>query len=116
MRKLILLLLTLSFINTLQAAGIETLKWLETANPQTDAINAVNNNDLRLRAVYGFTLSIPGTEPSKVMKYKASYGINPIIGTSDTIENKEHGRLIKLANEYAKQYNGIILKHGKKKL
>ncbi len=41
---------------------IEKLKWLESADAQADARKAILNRDYRLRAVYGYSLVVPGTE------------------------------------------------------
>jgi len=111
MRSLLIAVVTLFFSSILFAGGssVETLKWLEAADPVSDATNALKQKDRRLRAVFGYTLLIPGTDPGKFMEYRKNYGLNPIEGTSDVIENKEHAKLNNLAIEYAKLYNGTIL-------
>ena len=87
----------------------EKLKWLYSANPVVDAEKALKNGNYKLKAVHGFVLSIPGTKYKKFNELKNKYGVEVIEGTSDDIQNKEHGKLNNLANNYAKQYNAVIL-------
>jgi len=92
----------------------EQLRWLYKADPENDAKDAIAKSDFRLRAVYGYTLTVPGIKGDHT-KYKEIYGINPIEGTSDFLQNEEHGKLNALATKYAEKYNRIILKHKKLK-
>ena len=89
---------------------IEQLRWIEKANPTTDAEAALKKNDHTLLAVQGYTWVIPGTDESKKFEYKSRYGVRVIQGTSDAVINKEHLRLIRLATEYAANYNRHLLK------
>ena len=111
MSKFFTFLIYFSLIGTLYAANSNEslLTWLKTADPQTDATQALKQNDKRLMAVYGYTLHIPGTKPENFTEYQNTYGLKPIEGTSDMIESEEHGKLNALAFKYAKQYNNIIL-------
>ena len=52
--------------------------------------------------VRGYTWTIPGTEESKKFEYREKYGVKLLEGTGDVILGSEHGHLIKLATEYAK--------------
>ncbi|MDO9289515.1 MAG: hypothetical protein Q7T83_12090 [Thermodesulfovibrionales bacterium] len=87
----------------------EQLRWLYKANPEKDAKEAIAKGDLRLRAVYGYTLTVLGIK-GDYTKYREIYGINPIEGTSDFLQNEEHGKLNALATKYAEKYNRVILK------
>lgn len=89
---------------------IEQLRWIEKANPTTDAEAALKKNDHTLLAVQGYTWVIPGTDESKKSEYKTRYGVRVIQGTSDTVVNKGHLRLVRLATEYAANYNRHLLK------
>lgn len=120
---IILLVILFSFSAAPSLAGdknqksidpVEQLRWLYKANPEKDATKAIAKGDLRLRAVYGYTLSVPGIK-GDYTKYKETYGINPIEGTSDSLQNEEHGNLNALATKYAEKYNRIILKQKKYK-
>ena len=88
---------------------VEKLRWLEQANPIQDATQAFNQGDHRLRAVYGYTLEIPGVTKEEYVEYKNRYGVNPIEGTSDSLLSDEHAQLNKLAYDYAIQYNKTII-------
>ena len=123
MRRIPLLFLLLSFCLGMYSFAtaeevspdpVKQLKWLETANPENDAKKAIEEKDFRLRATYGYVLEIPGVDPKDWVEYEKTYGVNPIEGTSDSLINKEHMRLSKLAHEYAAKYNKVILKHKKK--
>ena len=115
MRTFIILiaLLASSGLAAENASNVENLKWLKDAEPTVDAKKALEKGDLRLKAVYGYSLYIPGTKPEQFTNYKNKYGVMPIEGTSDVIESEEHKKLNHLAVEYAEQYNSIILKGGK---
>ncbi len=88
---------------------VALLKWIESADPIKDAQDALEINDHRLMAVYGFVLTIPGVQPDKYIQFKEFYGVKPIKGTSDHLANDEHVRLNKLAIAYSLEYNKIIL-------
>ena len=92
---------------------IEKLKWLESADAIANARQAISKKDFRLRAIYGYRLIVPGADESKFDEYREKFGFNPIDGTSDTLLNEEHGRLNRLAFEYAQAYNKEILKFHK---
>lgn len=91
---------------------VEQLRWLYKADPGKDAKQAIAKGDFRLVAVYGYTLIIPGLN-GDLSKYEKLYGIRVIEGTSDVMQNEEHGKLNALASEYAKKYNRIILEQKK---
>lgn len=90
---------------------VKQLKWIETALAQDDARKAIEQKDYRLRALYGYTLVIPGVAQEDYERIKKLYGIKPIEGTSDSIKSPEQARLNKLAYEYALKYNNFILQH-----
>lgn len=94
---------------------IAKLKWLETADAEFDAIKAIERKDFRLRAIYGYTLSIPGLDQNICTEYKTKFGFYPIEGTSDHFNNVEHARLNRLAIDYAFRYNEVILNYQKQK-
>ena len=93
---------------------VEKLKWLESANPELDAKNAIDRSDFRLRAIYGYVLIVPGVGQGDYDEYKKIFGFNPIEGTSDSLVSAEHARLNQLASEYAFRYNKVILNYKKK--
>ncbi len=94
--------------------SVEKLKWLESANPELDAITAIDRKDFRLRAIYGYVLTVPGVDQRDYDEYKKTFGFNPIEGTGDSLISSEHARLNQLASEYAFRYNKVILNYKRK--
>jgi len=88
---------------------VQELRWLETADPIADAKSALAKGDHRLRAVYGLTVSIPGTDSKDFESFKQNYGIYEIAGTTDGLRNEEHGRLVLMAIKYSEAYNQHII-------
>jgi len=88
---------------------VAKLKWVETSDPLVDAKRSIKANDFRLLAVLGYTWVLPGVKDERKFKLRKKYGIKIIEGTSDVLESEEHARLIKLARNYAYQYNREIL-------
>ncbi|MGH7847889.1 MAG: hypothetical protein ACREQW_22325 [Candidatus Binatia bacterium] len=95
------------------SASVAKLRWVEHADPIVDAQNALASNDHRLVGVYGYVISIPGVEMSQWPTYQQRYGLRPIEGTSDTLEEEEHSRLVRKATKYAEHYNKHVLTHVK---
>ena len=95
------------------AEEVRQLRWLEAADPISDAYAALSKNDKRLVGVNGYTWIIPGVEEQRKDDYRNRYGLRILEGTSDVIVNSEHGRLVGLAGQYAKKYNTYILAHAK---
>ena len=93
---------------------VEKLRWIESANPDLDARQAIKRKDFRLRAIYGYSLIVPGVEQTNYDEYQKKYGFNPIEGTSDSLVNAEHARLNQLAYRYAEKYNEVILNYNKR--
>jgi hypothetical protein len=94
-------------------SGVRQLRWLETADPITDAKRAVERRDFTLLAVNGYTWSIPGVPEADKFAYRDKYGMKPIEGTSDVIMGTEHARLVDVATKYAKSYNEYLLRHAR---
>jgi len=96
---------------TLRAADIDfgDLKHYEKADPHVDVSSSIAKGDLRFIALQGYSTYIPGVD-DYFEKY-SSYGYKVIKGTSDVIQSYEHGRLIQIAQYYAKNYNQELLKY-----
>jgi hypothetical protein len=79
---------------------------LDTAGADAEA--AIARGDLRLLAVYGITLEVPGTTetPSKL---REKYGLRILEGTGDAITGPKDQALNKLARKYARTYNQTII-------
>ncbi|MES9841311.1 MAG: hypothetical protein ABW134_12220 [Candidatus Thiodiazotropha endolucinida] len=81
------------------------MKWLESADPEKDFEIAIKNNDLRFKAIGGYSLSTPGVEIECV----GIDNVTVIEGSTGLIEGKEHFKLVKLAGTYAEKYNKKML-------
>jgi len=87
---------------------VQKLQWLDAADPQADADQAVKQGDLRLLGLAMRSVNIPGVNRQDMLKYEESCGVQLIEGISDVVRNDEHLRLMQKARSYALQYNAII--------
>ncbi|MDB6068776.1 MAG: hypothetical protein JWR26_4984 [Pedosphaera sp.] len=88
--------------------NVEKLRKYETANPTNDFAADLKNNDIHFMAVRGYSVTVPGLNESKPkLPRKVPWKI--IDGTSDYIRTNEEIRLNRLATEYAKNYNQLVL-------
>ncbi len=94
---------------------VEQLRWVESADPITDAKVAVERREFALLGVRGYTWLIPGVEESKKFEYREKYGMKLIEGTDDVLLGPEHQCLIRLATKYAEKNNLYVLSHANQK-
>jgi len=92
---------------------VQKLQWLDAADPQADAEQAVKTNDLRLLGLATRSVNIPGVSKEEMLKYEESCGVQLIEGISDVVRSDEHLRLMQKARSYALKYNAIIKLHCK---
>ncbi len=92
---------------------VQKLQWLDAADPQADAEQAIKQDDLRLLALATRSLIVPGIESSEQIQYEEACGIQLIEGISDVVRSDEHLRLMQKARSYAQQYNEVIKLHCK---
>ncbi len=90
---------------------VQKLQWLDAADPQADANQAVKQNDLRLLGLATRSVVIPGLVEENILKYEEHCGVQLIEGISDVVRSDEHLRLMQKARSYALQYNAIIKIH-----
>jgi hypothetical protein len=90
---------------------VQKLQWLDAADPQADANQAVKKNDLRLLGLATRSVNIPGISKEDTLKYEEKCGIQLIEGVSDVVRSDEHLRLMQKARSYALKYNAIIKPH-----
>lgn len=90
---------------------IESLRWVESANPLEDVKEAISKKDYRFIGIAGRRIKVRGIPDDKYFEYTEKYGINVMKGTSDITYGDEHLRLIRLAEDYAKKYNQVLLRH-----
>lgn len=82
------------------------LERIDTADAAADARNAIARGDFHFAGIFGLGLSAPGVDSGLQLKY----GVKPIKGTSDCILSKEQGRLQLKAEQYAMEYNTVVLR------
>ena len=92
---------------------VQKLQWLDAADPQADANQAVKKNDLRLLGLATRAVNIPGISQEDTLKYEEHCGVQLIEGISDVVRSDEHLRLMQKARSYALKYNAIIKSHCK---
>ena len=92
---------------------VQKLQWLDAADPQADANQAVKKKDLRLLGLATRSVNIPGISKEDTLKYEEKCGIQLIEGVSDVVRSDEHLRLMQKARSYALKYNAIIKSHCK---
>jgi hypothetical protein len=93
------------YIGTLTAE----LAVLNLQNPVADLDGNLLHGDPRFVCLYGFATYFPGVPDSQTSAV-AKYGQRCFAGSSDTIDGEAHSALIHKAKEYAKTYNGELLK------
>lgn len=87
---------------------VQQLQWLDAADPQTDAKQALKKGDFRLLGLATHSVNIPGVVKEESLKYEMKCGVQLIEGISDVVRSDEHLRLMQKARSYALQYNAII--------
>ncbi len=87
---------------------VQKLQWLDAADPQADANQAIKKNDLRLLGLATRAVVIPGVAKKDALKYEQHCGVQLIEGISDVVRSDEHLRLMQKARSYALQYNAVI--------
>jgi len=87
---------------------VKQLQWLDAADPQTDAQQALKKGDFRLLGLATRSVNIPGVANEDSLKYELKCGVQLIDGISDVVRSDEHLRLMQKARSYALKYNAII--------
>jgi hypothetical protein len=90
---------------------VQKLQWLDAADPQADANQAVKIKDFRLLGLATRAVNIPGVSKEQLLKYEESCGVQLIEGISDVVRSDEHLRLMQKARSYALKYNAIVKTH-----
>ncbi|MBB5210262.1 hypothetical protein [Microbulbifer hydrolyticus] len=88
---------------TTQLALLKTyLLPINLNSPRKDVEARIKHKDYRFIAIGGFGIGYPGLSNKELL---CKYGSRYIMGTSDALESKEHGKLSHEFNSYAKEYN-----------
>ena len=90
---------------------VQKLQWLDAADPQADAAQAIKTGDLRLLGLATRSVTIPGVDEDNSLKYEERCGVQLIEGISDVVRSDEHLRLMQKARSYALKYNAVIKQH-----
>jgi hypothetical protein len=91
--------------------NVQKLLWLDAADPQADANQALKQDDLRLLGLATRSVNLPGISKEDTLKYEEACGVQLIEGISDVVRSDEHLRLMQKARSYALKYNAIIKVH-----
>lgn len=115
MKKKILLMLTL--VASMSACVSDSsalndkednLSWLKNANAKIDAEQAVSKGDFRLLAIPLRNQVIPGIDVKQRQNYALRCGVRLMQGITDAVRDEEHLKQMKMAHQYAEQYNNVI--------
>lgn len=93
---------------------VDSLKWINKANPVVDANKALQQGNYKYYAVYGDDFVIPGMSYEVSKSIINSNNYLAIEGTGDDMCSSEHLNLNIKAYKYAEHYNQAI--HKKKGL
>ena len=94
-----------------EKSAVESLMWLKQADAQRDAQQALTRGDKRLLAMAVRGTLLPGIEPELTSKAKSVCGVRYLPGSTDTIRGETHLKLLRIAEEYAADYNRIMVDH-----
>ncbi|MCU7904877.1 MAG: glutamyl-tRNA amidotransferase [Candidatus Thiodiazotropha sp. (ex Epidulcina cf. delphinae)] len=94
-----------------EKSGVDSLLWLNNADPEKNARQALARGDKRLMAMAMRTPNLPGIKPELLSKAKRVCGVRYLEGSTDTVLGETHLKLIQAAAEYAASYNRLILGH-----
>ncbi|MBA1444677.1 MAG: hypothetical protein M3H12_04045 [Chromatiales bacterium] len=90
--------------------AVTSLTWLKNADAATDADTAIKRGDHRLIAMATRNPTLPGVPVESSSKAKSVCGIRYLEGSTDAVVSDLHLQLLQAAQEYAEQYNHIMLK------
>jgi hypothetical protein len=124
-KKLLLSLLSLVFFSACQEinsidmskvtpkeqSAVDSLLWLKQADAQTDAQQGLSRGDKRLLAMATRGTQLPGIKPELVSKAKSVCGVRYLPGSTDTVMGETHLKLLQIAEDYAADYNRIMITH-----
>lgn len=87
----------------------ELIAWINTADPENDALAAIDDGDHRLIALALRSANIPGIDAKSTQKYIDRCGVKMMPGVDDIIRSEDDLRYLTLAREYTLVYNKAIL-------
>ena len=114
MNKLFISLLLLLSINGCATDSSATYKtgqsvnFKDGANPEADALAALDKRDFRFMAVSLRGTVIPGVDSDKSLQYQLRCGVKYISGVSDAVRTPEELEKVQKILDYASKYNSVI--------
>ena len=90
------------------AMGGNDIDQYSNADPEADALAALEKRDFRFMAMPLRGTVIPGIDPSKALQYELRCGIKLMSGVSDAVRSKEQLKKMQQAHDYAAKYNAVI--------
>ena len=80
-------------------------------DPESDFQAGIRNGDYRVLCLRGLAVDCPGMDSDQ----PPQFGYRLVEGSSDAIDNPEHGKIMAQVHEYSFRYNALILKFIKTK-
>ncbi len=74
-------------------------------NPEHDLKVRIGNRDYRILCFRGLGVDCPGVDPDEPPRF----GYRLVEGSSDAIDNVEHGEMMSKVYDYAFRYNALLL-------
>ncbi|MEW8563032.1 MAG: glutamyl-tRNA amidotransferase [gamma proteobacterium symbiont of Ctena orbiculata] len=99
----------MSQLSAEEKKAVETLLWVEDADAEKQAAEALDKGDKRLMAMASRATILPGIEPELQSKAKSICGIRYLDGSTDTVFGEIHLQFIQRATEFAAAYNKIVI-------
>jgi hypothetical protein len=93
-----------------EKTAVESLLWLRNADAQKDAQESLDRGDKRLMAMASRGTNIPGVAAELISKAKSVCGVRYLSGSTDMVMGETHLKLLHAAENYAADYNKIVLK------
>jgi hypothetical protein len=103
--------LDLSQLTPQEQGAVESLLWLQKADAVKDAQQGLERGDKRLLAMATRGSHIPGISLELISKAKSVCGVRYLPGSTDTVMGQTHLKLLQAAEEYARDYNQIMIGH-----
>ncbi|MDJ0805634.1 MAG: glutamyl-tRNA amidotransferase [Gammaproteobacteria bacterium] len=99
----------LSTLSPQERDAVTSLAWLQDAEASRDAKLAIERGDKRLLAMATRAPNMPGVPTESASRIKSVCGIRYLEGSTDMVFGDTHLKLLQAAQEYATEYNKLML-------
>lgn len=99
----------LTSLSPQEREAVTSLSWIQQADAEKDAKQAIERGDKRLLAMATRSPNMPGVPAESESKIKAVCGIRYLQGSTDTVFGETHLKLLQAAQAYAAEYNRLML-------